>query len=103
MSWLSIIIAGIITYFCRFSMVTFIKSKMLNENTKLVLSYVPAAVFPAIIFPAVFLNDVGSLVDFNDTKIIGATIAIIIGYYSRNVIATILSGLTSYWIIIFFI
>ena len=84
-------------------MVTFIKSKMLNENTKLVLSYVPAAVFPAIIFPAVFLNDFGSLVDFNDPKIIGTTIAIIIGYYSRNVIATILSGLTSYWIIIFFI
>jgi branched-subunit amino acid transport protein len=82
-------------------MITFIKGKMLNENTKLVLSYVPAAVFPAIIFPAVFLNDVGSLLDFNDTKIIGATIAIIIGYYSRNVIATILSGLISYWIMIF--
>ncbi len=77
------------------------ESKILNKNTKIVLSYVPAAVFPAIIFPAVFLNDVGSLVDFNDPKIIGAIIAIIIGYYSRNVIATILSGLISYWIMIF--
>ena len=101
MSWLSIIIAGIITYICRFSMVTFLESKMLNENTKLILSYVPAAVFPAIIFPAVFLNESGILVNINDPKIIAATIAIIVGYFTKNVIATILTGLISYWFIIF--
>ena len=101
MSWFSIIIAGIITYICRFSMVTFVKSEMLNENTKLILSYVPAAVFPAIIFPAVFLNELGFLVNINDPKIIAATIAIIVGYFTKNVIATILAGLISYWFIIF--
>ena len=103
MSWFSIIIAGIITYICRFSMVTFVKSEMLNENTKLILSYVPAAVFPAIIFPAVFLNELGFLVNINDPKIIAATIAIIVGYFTKNVIATILAGLISYWLIIFLI
>ena len=101
MSWFAIIIAGIITYICRFSMVTFVKSEMLNENTKLILSYVPAAVFPAIIFPAVFLNESGFLVNINDPKIIAATIAIIVGYFAKNVIATILAGLISYWFIIF--
>jgi|TARA_B100000929_G_scaffold242527_1_gene200016 branched-subunit amino acid transport protein len=100
MNWLSIFIAGVITYFCRFSMVTFIKSEMLNEKTRLILSYVPSAVFPAIIFPAIFLNETGILVNINDPKIIGATIAIIVGYFSKNVIATILTGLISYWIII---
>ena len=100
MNWLSIFIAGVITYFCRFSMVTFIKSEILNEKTRLILSYVPSAVFPAIIFPAIFLNETGILVNINDPKIIGATIAIIVGYFSKNVIATILTGLISYWIII---
>ena len=100
MNWLSIFIAGVITYFCRFSMVTFIKSEMLNEKTRLILSYVPSAVFPAIIFPAIVLNETGILVNINDPKIIGATIAIIVGYFSKNVIATILTGLISYWIII---
>ena len=38
----------------------------------------------------------------NDPKIFGATVAIAVGYFSRNVIATILSGLISYWIILFF-
>ena len=101
MSWMVIIIAGLITYFCRFSMVTVIKSEMLNEKTRLILSYVPSAVFPAIIFPAVFLNEVGLLDDLNNPKIIAATIAVLIGYLAKNVIATILSGLISYWIIIF--
>jgi len=101
MTWLSITIAGIITYVCRFSMVTFIKNKMLNENTKLILSYVPAAVFPSIIFPAIFLNETGIFVSMDDPKIIAAIIAIIIGYFAKNIIATILSGLISYWIIIF--
>ena len=101
MSWMVIIAAGLITYFCRFSMVTVIKSEMLNEKTRLILSYVPSAVFPAIVFPAVFLNDAGLLNDLNNPKIIAATIAVLIGYLAKNVIATILSGLISYWIIIF--
>jgi len=101
MNWLSIIIAGVITYFCRFSMVSFINSEMLNEKTRLILSYVPSAVFPAIIFPAIFINDHGNLTEFTDPKIFGALIAIIIGFYTRNVIATIISGLITYWLIIF--
>ena len=101
MSWLSIIIAGLITYFTRFSMITFVNGKMLNRKIRLVLSYVPSTVFPAIIFPAVFLNDYGNLVEASDPKIFGILAAIIIGYFSKNIIATIISGLIVYWIFIF--
>jgi branched-subunit amino acid transport protein len=82
-------------------MLSFIKKDMLSEKTKIVLSYVPSAVFPAIIFPAVLLGDSGSYVDYNDPKIIAILVAIIVGYFSKKIIATILSGLISYWIIIF--
>jgi branched-subunit amino acid transport protein len=82
-------------------MISLIKKDMLSEKTKIVLSYVPSAVFPAIIFPAVFLNNSGSYVDYNDPKIIAILVAILVGYYSKKIIATILSGLISYWIIIF--
>tara|TARA_B100000674_G_scaffold293293_1_gene243243 strand:- start:63 stop:368 length:306 start_codon:yes stop_codon:yes gene_type:complete len=101
MSWLSVIMAGIITYITRFSMVTFVNGKMLNKKVRLVLSYVPSTVFPAIIFPAVFLNDYGDFVEINDPKIFGIVAAIIIGFYSKNIIATILSGLLVYWFFIF--
>ena len=101
MSWMSVITAGIITYITRFSMVTFVNGKMLNKKVRLVLSYVPSTVFPAIIFPAVFFNDYGSFVEINDPKIFGIVAAIIIGFYSKNIIATILSGLMVYWFFIF--
>jgi len=100
MSWASVIIAGLITYFTRFSMITFVNSKMMSKKVRLVLSYVPSTVFPAIIFPAVFFNDFGNLVEINDPKIFGIVIAIITGFYSKNVIATIFSGLLVYWALI---
>jgi branched-subunit amino acid transport protein len=103
MTWFSIIIAGILTYFMRMTMIALIDRKMLGDRIKAVLEYVPSAVFPAIIFPAIFINDYGSFVEMNDPKIFGAIVAIIVGYFSRNIIATILSGLISYWLLIFFI
>ena len=101
MTWFTIIIAGIITYFMRMTMVALIDRDLLGERVKEVLAYVPSAVFPAIIFPGIFINDYGTFIEINDPKIFGAIIAILVGYFSRNVIATILSGLFSYWIIIF--
>ena len=102
MTWLSITIAGIFTYFTRMTMIALVRRDLLSEKIKSVLAYVPSAVFPAIIFPAIFINDYGTYIEMNDPKIFGALVAIIVGYFSRNVIATIFSGLLSYWIIIFF-
>ena len=101
MTWLSITIAGILTYFTRMTMIVLVRRDILGEKIKAVLAYVPSAVFPAIIFPAIFINDYGAYIEMNDPKIFGALVAIIVGYFSKNVIATIFSGLLSYWIIIF--
>ena len=101
MTWLTIIIAGIITYITRMTMIALVDRDLLGERVKEVLAYVPSAVFPAIIFPGIFINDYGTFIEMNDPKIFGAIVAILVGYFSRNVIATILSGLFSYWIIIF--
>ncbi len=103
MTWFSIIISGIVTYFSRMAMVALIDREMLGAKVKEVLNYVPAAVFPAIIFPGVFFNDYGSLVEYSDPKIYGAIVALVVGFFSKNVIATIVSGLLSYWFIIFFL
>ena len=101
MSWLSVIIAGILTYLTRTTMITLVNRNILSDKIIKVLSYVPAAVFPAIIFPAIFFNDYGNFVQLSDPKIYGALVAIVVGYFSKNIIATIFSGLISYWIIIF--
>ena len=101
MTWTSIFIAGLITYFTRMSMVTLIDKDIFSENFRKILNYVPSVVFPSIIFPGVLLDDYGSLVTITDPKIYGALTAIIVGFFSRNVILTIALGLTSYWFLIF--
>ncbi len=101
MTWTSIFIAGLITYFTRMGMVTLIDKDVFNESFRKILNYVPSVVFPSIIFPGIFLDDYGALVAITDPKIYGALAAIIVGFFSRNVILTIASGLTSYWFLIF--
>ena len=99
--WLSMIIAGIINYITRLSSVLLINPKKLNKNTKILLSYVPSAVFPAIIFPAVFLNQENELVHFSDPKVVAISLAFVIGVLTQNLIITIISGLISFWTILF--
>ena len=100
-SWLLITYCGLITFFTRFSMIALLKKEMFNERVREVLSYVPSAIFPAIIFPAIFLNNAGSIQIEDNPKILAAFIATIVGIFTKNIIATIFSGLVSYWFLIF--
>ncbi|WP_075521964.1 AzlD domain-containing protein [Candidatus Pelagibacter communis] len=100
-NWVLIIYCGLVTYFTRFSMIALIKKEMFNDRIRQVLSYVPSAIFPAIIFPAIFLDNSGSILIDNNPKIIAATIATVVGIFSRSILSTIFSGLAVYWLIIF--
>ena len=100
-NWALIIYCGLITYLTRFSMIALIKKEMFNDRVRQVLSYVPSAIFPAIIFPAIFLESSGSILIEDNPKILAALIATLIGIFSRSIIATIFSGLASYWFLIF--
>ena len=96
-----IIYCGLITFLTRFSMIALLKKEMFNDRIREVLSYVPSAIFPAIIFPAIFLDNSGIVQLEDNPKILASIIAMIIGVFSKNVLATIFSGLFSYWTIIF--
>tara|TARA_B100000787_G_scaffold131334_1_gene100207 strand:- start:12 stop:329 length:318 start_codon:yes stop_codon:yes gene_type:complete len=101
MHWSLIIYAGIITFVTRFSMIFFLKKDILNDKAKKILSFVPAAIFPAIIFPPIFLDNTGSVDLENNPKFLAAVFAIVVGYFSKNIIATIFAGLILYWFLIF--
>ena len=95
--WTLILYCGLITFFTRFSMIALLKKEMFNDRIREVLSYVPSAIFPAIIFPAIFLDNTGLVQIEENPKILAAIIAMIVGIFTRNIIATIFSGLASYW------
>jgi branched-subunit amino acid transport protein len=96
-----IIYCGLITFLTRFSMIAILKKEMFNDRIREVLSYVPSAIFPAIIFPAIFLDNSGSMQLEDNPKIIASIIAMFVGVFSKNILATIFFGLASYWTIIF--
>ena len=82
-------------------MIALLKKEMFNDRIREILSFVPSAIFPAIIFPAIFLDNSGDFQLENNPKIMAAIIAMLIGIISQNIIATIISGLVSYWFLIF--
>ena len=84
-------------------MIALLKKEMFNDRIREILSFVPSAIFPAIIFPAIFLDNSGDFQLENNPKIMAAIIAMLIGIVSQNIIATIISGLASYWFLIFMI
>ena len=102
MHWSIIICCGFITFLTRFSMIFLLKKNVINDKVKKILSFVPSAIFPAIIFPPIFLDNTDSLELENNPKILATIFAIVIGYFSKNIIATIFAGLISYWFLIFF-
>ena len=101
--WTLIIYCGLITFLTRFSMIALLKKEMFNDRIREVLSYVPSAIFPAIIFPAIFLDNTGLIQLEDNPKILAAVIAMVIGIFTRNIIATIFSGLATYWFLIFIV
>ncbi len=102
-NWTLIICCGLITFLTRFSMIALLKKEMFNDRIREILSYVPSAIFPAIIFPAIFLDNSGDFQLENNPKIMAAIIAMLIGIITKNIVATIISGLASYWFLIFVI
>ena len=84
-------------------MIALLKKEMFNDRIREVLSYVPSAIFPAIIFPAIFLDNTGLIQLEDNPKILAAVIAMVIGIFTRNIIATIFSGLATYWFLIFIV
>ena len=82
-------------------MIALLKKEMFNDRIREVLSYVPSAIFPAIIFPAIFLNNEGSIQIEDNPKILATIVAMGVGIFSRNILATIFAGLASYWYLIF--
>jgi branched-subunit amino acid transport protein len=101
MIWYGIIISGVLNFLTKFISLSYFDTSKMHPRVKQILSYVPSAVFPAIIFPGILIDGNGTLDIENNPKILASIIALIIGVFSRNIIATILTGLAAYWFIIF--
>ena len=100
MIWLVMILSGIFTFSTRFVMLNGWVAHGLPKWLVDALAFVPIAVLTAILVPAVLIDPATQqIVVKGNARIIAAVVATIIALLTRNVIATIISGLATLWFV----
>ena len=98
MIWLVMIIGGIFTFGTRFVMLSGWVAHGLPRWLIEAFAFVPIAVLTAILVPAVLIDPATQQIFvMGNVRVGAAVVATIIALLTRNVIATISSGLATLW------
>jgi branched chain amino acid efflux pump len=103
--WLVMLLGGLITFGMRFSLIYLLAEGRfeLPETIRRALHYVPPAVLSAIIFPELFLPN-GSLdLSVGNTRLLAGLIAILVAWFTRNTLITILAGMLALFLLKLFL
>ena len=100
MIWLVMFVGGIFTFGTRFVMLSGWVAHGLPRWLIDALAFVPIAVLTAILLPAVLIDPATQqIIVIGNKRIVAAVVATIIALLTRNVIATISSGLATLWLV----
>ena len=100
MIWLVMILGGIFTFGTRFVMLSGWVAHGLPRWLIDALAFVPIAVLTAILVPAVLIDPATQqIIVIGNARVVAAVIATVIALLTRNVIATITSGLATLWFV----
>jgi branched-subunit amino acid transport protein len=99
--WLVMLLGGLITFAMRFSLIYLFGRFEVPETMQKALHYVPPAVLSAIIFPELFLHDGSFNVSLENTRLLAGVIAIVVAWFSRNTLITIIVGMAALFLLQF--
>ena len=100
MIWLVMIVGGIFTFGTRFMMLSGWVAHGLPKWLIDALVFVPIAGLTAILVPSVLIDPATQqIIVTGNARIVAAVVATIIALLTRNVIATISSGLATLWFV----
>ncbi len=100
--WLTLLIGGLITFGMRFSLIYLFGKFHIPETLRRALHYVPPAVLSAIVFPELLLHNGGLDLSLNNDRLIAGLIAVLVAWFSRNTLLTILVGMLALFLLQFF-
>ena len=101
--WLVMILGGLITFGMRFSLIYLFGRLHVPETMRRALHYVPPAVLSAIIFPELFLRDGGLDISMENTRLLAGLIAVVVAWFSKNTLITIIAGMVSLFLVQYFL
>lgn len=92
-----ILVCSAITFLLRYSFIA--ASKYLPKDPRFqdMLRFVPPAVLAALIAPEIFVQNGNFDFSPDNLRIWAAALAFLVAYFSRNVLATIASGMIALW------
>ena len=93
--WLVMLLGGLITFGMRFSLIYLLAEGRFHipDAMRRALHYVPPAVLSALIFPAIFLPDNELDLSFGNHYLLAGLLAILVAWFSRNTLVTIIAGM----------
>ena len=91
--WLVMLLGGLITFLIRFSFIYLFGKFHVPETMHRPLHYVPPAVLSAIVFPELFLHDGTLDLSLGNVRLLAGLVAILVAWYSRNTLLTIVVGM----------
>jgi branched-subunit amino acid transport protein len=92
-TWLVMLLGGLITFMIRFSFIYLFGKFHVPETVRRALHYVPPAVLSAIVFPELFLRDGTLDLSFYNVRLLAGLVAIVVAWYSKNTLLTIVVGM----------
>jgi branched-subunit amino acid transport protein len=101
--WLVMLIGGLITFGMRFSLIFLFGKFEIPEAMRKSLHYVPPAVLSAIIFPELLFRTNQIDISLGNTRLLAGIIAILVAWYSKNTLITILAGMIALFVLQVFI
>ena len=89
---------AIITFLIRYSLLALSSRIQLPPRIIEALAYLPPAILTAIVVPAVLMPTGDKIVlSYTNAKLIGAIAAILIGWRTQNLLATIIGGMLTFF------
>jgi branched-subunit amino acid transport protein len=97
--WLVMLLGGLITFGMRFSLIYLFGRFQVPETMRKALHYVPPAVLSAIIFPELFIYEEALHLSLENTRLLAGLIAIVVAWFSKNTLITILAGMIALFLL----
>lgn len=97
--WPVVICLGIGTFLIRYSFILIMDRLTISDNVRRMLRFIPAAVLPALVVPAILLHRNGVTGFAGWDRLIAALIAVAVAWRTRNILATIGSGMAALWLL----
>ena len=101
--WLVILLGGLITFGMRFSLIYLFGRFQVPETMRKALHDVPPAVLSAIMFLELFIYEEALNLSLENTRLLAGLIAIVVAWFSKNTLITIIAGMIALFLLQLFL